>query len=165
MLEYPSMSEMDIELTAYCGLYCGDCIRYKSKASDLARDLLSELQITEFGKYAAMKSSSQKQFDAVKQFKHYKECCGVLEAIIALRCNTPCRMGGGCPTFSCEILECCRNKGFEGCWQCDESQICRKFETLKSIHGDSPQQNIKKIKELGLENWSKLRSKPYVWQQ
>jgi len=158
------MSRQESELTAYCGLYCGDCIRYRSRAADLARDLLSELQNTEFNRYAEIKSGSAKQFDAVKQFEHYKECCEVLEAIVALQCNNTCRVGGGCPSFSCEILECCREKGFEGCWQCDEFASCGKFEPLKSMHGDSPQQNLKRIKELGLDRWAKHRCKPYVWQ-
>jgi hypothetical protein len=39
-----NMSKQEIELTAYCGLYCGDCIRYRSKAIDLAEDLAYELQ-------------------------------------------------------------------------------------------------------------------------
>ena len=30
------------ELTAYCGLYCGDCHRYQSRYSELARDLKRE---------------------------------------------------------------------------------------------------------------------------
>ena len=158
------MSRQESELTAYCGLYCGDCIRYRSKAADLARDLLSELQDTEFNRYAEIKSGSAKQSDAVKQFEHYRECCEALEAITALQCNKPCRVGGGCPTFSCEILKCCRSRGFEGCWQCDEFESCGKFETLKSIHGDSPQENLKKIKDLGLDRWAKHRCKPYVWQ-
>ena len=68
------MSETDVQLTAYCGLYCGDCIRYKSRASDLAKDLLSELQTIEFNKYTEVKSGSAKQFDAVEQFRHYAEC-------------------------------------------------------------------------------------------
>jgi len=158
------MSKKDIELTAYCGLYCGDCIRYKSEASDLSMELLKELRNIEFGKYADIKSSSEKQFDAVEQFKHYKECYEVLEAIAALQCNTPCRVSGGCPTFACAILECCRKRGFRGCWECDKFEICEKFESLKSIHGDSPQQNLKKIKEFGLDSWAKHRSKPYMWQ-
>ena len=158
------MSKEEIELTGYCGLYCGDCIRYRSKAADLARELLGELDDTEFSKYAELKSGSTKQFDTVKQFAHYRECCEVLEAIVALQCNNPCRVGGGCPSFSCEILECCRKKDFEGCWQCDEFESCRKLEPLKSIHGDSPQQNLRKIKELGVDGWSEHRSKPYVWQ-
>ena len=159
------MDRHETELTAYCGLYCGDCIRYRSRTADLAREILSELQNTEFNKYAEIKGSSEKQLDAVKQFEHYGKCCEVLEAIVALQCNNPCRVGGGCPTFSCEILECCRNKSFEGCWKCDEFQSCEKFEPLKSIHGNSPQQNIRTIREFGLDKWSEHRHKPYIWQQ
>ena len=160
-----SMSKKDIELTGYCGLYCGDCIRYRSKASDLARALLSELQATEFDKYAELKGSSKKQFDAVAEFQHYKECCEVLEAIVDLQCNTPCRVGGGCATFSCDILKCCQGKGYEGCWQCNEFESCGKFESLESIHGDCPRANLKKIKELGLDKWAEHRHKPYIWQK
>ena len=158
------MSKQEIELTAYCGLYCGDCIRYRSKAADLARALLDELQGEEWDKYAEFKSGSTKQFDAVKQFEHYRECCEVLEAIIAVQCNNPCRVGGGCPTFSCKILDCCRKKGFEGCWQCDEFENCREFEFLKPLHGDTPVLNLRKIRELGLEKWTEHRYKCYVWQ-
>ena len=159
------MSKEEIEQTAYCGLYCGDCIRYKSKAADLARGLLIELQDTEFEKYAEIKSGSAKQFDTAKQFEHYGQCYEVLEAIVALQCNNPCRVSGGCPTFSCDILKCCCEKGFEGCWQCNEFESCAKFDSLKSIHGDSPQQNLKKIEELGLDKWIERRCKPYVWLQ
>ena len=154
----------EVELTAYCGLYCGDCIRYRSRASDLARELLSELKNTEFSEYAEIKSGSAKQLDAVKQLEHYGECCEVLEAIVALQCNNPCRVGGGCPTFSCGILECCRKKGFDGCWKCDGFESCERLETLRSIHGDSPRQNLRTIKELGLDKWAERRYKPYVWQ-
>ena len=152
------------ELTAYCGLYCGDCIRYRSRASDLASQLLGELKNTEFCKYAEIKSSSDKQLDPVKQFEHYSECCDVLEAISALRCNSPCRIGGGCSAFSCSILECCQKKGLKGCWQCEGFEDCEKLDVLKSIHGDSFRQNLRTIKDYGLEKWIEHRYKPYVWQ-
>ena len=153
------------ELTAYCGLYCGDCIRYRSRVVTLARDLLSELEDAQFEEYAAYKSSPVKQFDPVKQFEHFKECREVLQAIVDIQCNTPCRVGGGCSAFSCDILDCCLKKKLEGCWECDEFKRCQKFEPLKAAHGDSPQQNLRKIKELGLDNWAEHRHKPYIWQQ
>ena len=146
------------ELTAYCGLYCGDCIRYKSKAADLAADLLGELRNTEFNKYAEVKSRS------VKELRQYQECCDTLQAIVELQCNTPCRVGGGCPTFACSILECCQKKELEGCWQCGEFEHCQKFEFLKPFHGNSPIQNLRKIKELGLDRWVEHRQRFYVWQ-
>jgi len=61
------MSNKEIELTAYCGLYCGDCIRYKSKFVDLARNLNSELQRVVFDKYAEAETAS------VKKLGHYDE--------------------------------------------------------------------------------------------
>ena len=154
----------EIELIGYCGLYCGDCIRYRSRASDLARELLCELHNTEFGKYAAIKSSSVNQLDAVKKFEHYGECCEVLETIVALQCNSPCRIGGGCPTFSCGVLACCREKGFDGCWQCDEFEKCQRFESFRAIHGDSPRQNLRAVRKFGLDKWVEHRHKCYVWQ-
>jgi hypothetical protein len=152
------------DLTGYCGLYCTDCIRYQSKSSELARKLLVELKKAEFADYAAIKGSPAKQLNAMKQFQQYSECVDVLEAIAAIQCNTPCRVGGGCPTFSCGILKCCQGKGLEGCWQCNIFETCDKFESLKSIHGDCPQQNLKAIKKFGIEKWASHRSKPYVWQ-
>jgi hypothetical protein len=152
------------ELTAYCGLYCSDCIRYRSRASDLARELLCELKNLEFHKYAEIKGSSAKQMDVVRQFEHYSRCCDVLEAIAALQCNNPCRVGEGCPTFSCLILECCRKQGFKGCWRCNVFESCAKLDSLRSIHGDTPRQNLRIIKELGLKRWAQNRRTPYIWQ-
>jgi hypothetical protein len=154
----------EIELIGYCGLYCGDCIRYRSKASDLARELLCELHATEFDKYAAIKSNSLDQLDAVKKFEHYGECCKVLEAIAALQCNSPCRIGGGCGPPPCDVLACCREKGFDGCWQCHEFEKCGKFESFRAIYGDSPRQNLRTVKKFGLDKWVGHRHKCYIWQ-
>ena len=38
----------DEDLTGYCGLYCGDCIRYQCRGSELAADLLKEFEKTHF---------------------------------------------------------------------------------------------------------------------
>ena len=146
----------EIELTAYCGLYCGDCIRYRSKVADLARDLIGELKKVEFDKYAEVKNSF------VKELKYYKECCEVLEAIVGLQCNNACR-GGGCPTFSCKIIECCKTRGFEGCWECNEFERCKEFKFLEPFHGDTPLKNLRKIKELGLDKWVGHRQKFFLW--
>jgi hypothetical protein len=154
----------ETELVGYCGLYCGDCIRYRSKASDLARELLCELHNTGFDKYAAVKTDSVDQLDTVRKFEYYGECCEVLEAIVALQCNSPCRMGGGCAPPPCDVLACCREKGFDGCWQCDEFEKCEKFESFRALYGDSPRQNLRTIRNFGLEKWVGHRHKCYTWQ-
>ena len=150
------MKSEEKELTAYCGLYCGDCIRYKNKASKLALDLKEELQRVQFEKYAKVKSMF------VNEFKNYKECIEVLEAIADLQCNNTCR-GGGCPTFKCKIIDCCRTKGLKGCWECNEFENCKELDFLEPFHGDLPKKNLRKIKELGLENWLEHREKFFKW--
>jgi len=144
-------------LTAYCGLYCGDCLRYRSKAAGLARDLLGELQAAQFDKYAEVKSAS------VKELKHYEECHQVLDAIVRLGCDTPCKLGGDGCSGPCEIKNCVQMKKLEGCWECDEFERCDKFESFGRFHGDTAKENLRKIKEYGLSRWAEHRGKFYSW--
>ena len=76
-----AMKEKD--LTGYCGLYCGDCIRYKCRASDLADELLSEIEINHFQEYADVKRAQNKEFDNFESFT------ALLKAISELNCEIP----------------------------------------------------------------------------
>ena len=147
----------EVELTAYCGLYCGDCLRYKSKVADLARDLQNELQKVKFDEYAKVKGAS------VKELKHYKECCQVLDAIVSLGCDIPCRSGGDGCLQPCEIKGCVQAKKLEGCWECGEFEVCSKFGFFEQFHGDTAKENLRKIKEYGLNSWARHRGKFYSW--
>ena len=150
------MSKKDSELTAYCGLYCGDCTHYTSEIPELADKLLVALCNYDKGKYSKIPSN--------KAFQNYRQCLDVLEAIIEQRCESSCRNSGGCKTFSCKIMQCCLMNGFEGCWECWCFEGCERFESLKPVHGDTNTKNLHKIKELGLDNWAGQRYKFYVWQ-
>ena len=158
------MSKQDIELTAYCGLYCGDCIRFKSRICDLSIDLLKELDGSDFEKYAKVVSSSSRNASRRKRFTKYQEFHELLEEIASQQCIDPCRVRGGCSTFKCEIVECCSNKNFTGCWDCLEFENCDKFDFLKSMHGDNVLRNIREIKKFGLDEWADHRSKFYIWE-
>jgi hypothetical protein len=151
------LQNSEVELTAYCGLYCGDCLRYKSKAADLARALQNELQKVKFDKYAKVKGIF------VEDFKHYTECRKVLNAIIKLKCDTPCRVGGDGCLQPCEIKNCVQTKKLEGCWECDEFEGCNKFELFKLFHGDTAKENLRKIKKYSLDGWVEKRGKFYPW--
>jgi len=107
------LKNTEAELTAYCGLYCGDCIRFRSETTQLARDLMSELQAVQFDKYAAVKSA------AVKELEHYNECIQVLDTIVKLGCDTPCKAGGEGCLQPCEVKRCVESKNLDGCWECD----------------------------------------------
>ncbi|MBW1816899.1 MAG: hypothetical protein JRJ60_07040 [Deltaproteobacteria bacterium] len=37
------MKQNEKDLTAFCGLYCGDCIRYQCRASDLSNEECGKL--------------------------------------------------------------------------------------------------------------------------
>ena len=150
--------EEEKDLIAYCGLYCGDCFGYKGKIADLARDLRKELRQTKFSRIA--QTMSETPFFAV--YKDYPQCYEVLGAMVKFRCKRTCRGGGGPPV--CKIRSCCQKKGIDGCWQCDEFEKCQKFESFRTIHGDSPRQNLRAIRKFGLDKWVEHRHKCYIWQ-
>ena len=153
------MGQHNREFTAYCGLFCGDCIRFKSEAPDLALHLLDELRKIKFENYVKVKQRS------VNELESYKEMISALEAISKLKCDIPCRSGGDGCLQPCEIVKCVHLKGFEGCWECEEFEACGKFEFLKPFHGNVPQNNIKKIKNYGLDNWATHREGMYTWSE
>ena len=145
-------------LTACCGLYCGDCIRYRSRFAYLAGALKEELERRAFAPYAEVKAGS------VGELKHYEVFNGVLQAIAALSCDKPCRSGGDGCGQSCEIKKCAGVKGLEGCWQCREFEDCSKFAFLDPFHGNAPRENLRKINKYGLRRWARYRSRCYPWQ-
>jgi hypothetical protein len=147
----------EINLTAYCGLYCGDCIRYKSKVSLIAKELLDELDDKHYAEYAKIKQL-QNQY-----FEHYESMIKTLTAITSIYCEIPCRKGSGGCNGTCAIMGCVKTKSINGCWECEEFEQCNKLEFLKPFHGETPKRNLRKIKELGLESWSKQRDKCYPW--
>jgi len=145
------------ELTAFCGLYCGDCIRYQSKASDLASQLLNEIDNLHFTKYAAVKKYN------APAFENYEAMVALLKAISAFSCKIPCRLGGDGCGGSCKIIHCIKGKAYEGCWECGEFESCQNLHFLKPFHGEAPIKNLRKIRKLGIDNWASHREKCYPW--
>jgi len=143
----------DKDLIAYCGLYCGDCYRYKGKLADLARDLRKELRAEKFDRTAEKMSTSS--FFAA--FKNYPQCYEVLGHIVKLRCKRACRDGGGIPV--CKIRDCCRVKDIDGCWQCDEFETCKKLDFLNAFHEDAHLKDLRIIKKSGVDSF--IRGKRY----
>lgn len=147
----------DEDLTAYCGLYCGDCIRYRSKACDLATALLKELQKRQFLDYSRVKRFQ------VPEFEKYESMITALTALSQLQCETPCRRGGDGCGGSCPIIRCVKDKSLKGCWECADFETCKKSEFLKLLHADSHLKNLRAIQKHGLQSWTKYREKCYPW--
>ena len=141
------MSEQDVNLVGYCGLYCGDCFYYKGEIADLARDLRKKLRENKFSQ------ASQVLTKYLKDFQNYEECYKVLGAMVSLRCKRGCRNGGGDPW--CKVRACCRKKSIMGCWECRDFETCSKPDFLKPIHGDATIRNVKKIRKHGVASFLK----------
>lgn len=144
--------------TAYCGIYCPDCLRHKNNYSEHAICLKKVLEEIDFNKYAEIDTP----FGA--NYKNYKEFKEVLDTLINSQCNSPCRVGGGCSGIPCKIMECCTSKNYEGCWECAEFEECDKFDILLPRCGDSPKRNLRIIKSKGVQKWASLRNQLYIWQ-
>ena len=134
----------EIDLVAYCGLYCGDCFSHKGKIADLARDLRKELRQAKFDRTAEFMST----ISFFENLKDYRQCYEVLGTMVRFRCKNACRGGGG-PPF-CKMRKCCQQKGIDGCWQCDEFETCEKLDFLKQSHGDAHLKNLRKLKKQGI---------------
>ncbi len=138
-------------------MYCGDCIRYKCKASDLANTLLDEIDNNHFKEYAKVKRSH------VKEFENFEELIASLKALSEIKCKTPCGSGGDGCGGACEIIQCVHEQNLNGCWECGKYERCEKLDFLKSYHGHSIVNNLRKIKKYGLANWVGHRDKCYPW--
>jgi hypothetical protein len=132
------------DLIAYCGLYCGDCYRYKGRLADMARDLRKELRAEKFDVTAAKMAENA----FFKAFRNYPECYEVMGEIVKLRCKRACRGGGGPPV--CKIRECCQKNSIDGCWECDEFETCKKLDFLKPYHDDAHLKNLRQLRKSGV---------------
>jgi hypothetical protein len=147
----------DREQTAYCGLYCGDCIPANQPLFDTAGRLKEQLEDCQFDKYAQLKSAKERTFDAYRTFRE------VLDAVLTLRCPKTCYLGGGNP--DCAIRACARVKRLEGCWRCAGFETCELLKPMCAGHGDTVKHNLRMIRQHGVENWSHLRGRHYTWQE
>lgn len=144
----------DERYTAYCGLYCRDCIPVNERlfaAVDELDDLLADVQ---FEKYAALKAAKE------SAFRDYRTFVRVLGAMKGLKCKTLCTEGG-CKD-GCRIRACVMEKGLRGCWQCSMSGTCELHVPMKDFHPDLVH-NLQMIKQYGPDDWSDKRGRHYNW--
>ena len=151
------MNDKKSKLTAYCGLYCGDCIRFSCKASDLSDSLLDEIKKNHFLEYAEVKKNH------TKEFKQFEILPTLLKAISKIKCEIPCRAGGDGCGGSCPIIACVKTKNIDGCWDCDDFEKCSHLEFLIPFHGNSIKENLRLIQKYGITDWVEFREKCYPW--
>jgi hypothetical protein len=130
---------------AYCGLWCEGCPLFTGRAAGLARDLKAELDAMRFEK--AVEAMSK--IPVFKALEGYPACRGVLDVIEQMHCPATCRGGGGNPR--CAIRLCCKDKGFEGCWECGGFETCGHLRILENAHGTAHLVSLRTIAANGLD--------------
>lgn len=143
-----------LTLTAYCGLYCQDCIPSQKRLFKLLQQLEQLLGHLNFGAYARLKAKT------LPEFKDYRVFAKILKAMRKLECTKPCRQGGGKPT--CAIRACARSEDFEGCWECRSFKTCAQLAYLKKIH-PGLEYNLRTLARSGVNYWVKKRGPHYQW--
>ena len=149
----------NLRFTAYCGLFCADCIPGNKELFHTVKKLEHLLEQSAFAHYAVYKSQKS------GIFAKYGNFLRVLREIKRLECTGSCYDGPvsdlGC-TPDCPIRACVREKGFEGCWDCPDHSECDKLAEYKEFH-PGLEQNLATIRNLGVQNWIPYRGKHYRW--
>lgn len=94
------------ELLAYCGRYCGDCLGYTGVLQDAATSLKRVIDSNEFSQTAHNVFPEE-----LEEFEKFYE---MLTFMTTLKCPKVCREREG-QEVSCEIMKCCRERGFFAC--------------------------------------------------
>jgi hypothetical protein len=131
--------------TAYCGLFCGDCVIRRGKMAALSAELLREMENPEVQKL--LKGLPKSMPDCFRAFDRIEDARGVLEAMLQLDCQRACKQGGG--TTGCAIRECCLKKGYEGCWCCQTMEGCETLAWLNPC-GSAYMLNLRTIRDRGM---------------
>ena len=147
------------ELVAYCSIYCGDCLGYTGVIADAAETFAAVLDRHQFERTAAWIFPEQ-----LGDYERFREMVAFMSG---LRCSGICRKREkeGGPS-SCEVKNCCIARGFYACYECDEFETCARLQVL---HGDLHLQacldNIRAIREKGLEAWLAEGPRHCYWQE
>jgi hypothetical protein len=144
----------DRRYTAYCGLYCRDCIPSDEGLFKSLDELRESLDSVGFDEYARLKARTNPKFNDYPVFRD------VLEEIRKLKCVKYCRDGGCKP--GCKVRECAIANGYEGCWECTAFKSCELLRPLKEFH-PSLEHNLETVRERGIDGWGAWRGKHYKW--
>jgi hypothetical protein len=144
------------DLFAYCGFYCGDCLGYTGVIADAAENLMEVLEKHQFHRTA--------ECVFPEQLRDYDKLREMLGFMAGLRCAGICREGEQDDPSGCQVRNCCRDKGFYACYECDDFETCDILDSLhKGLHTDACVKNMKAIREMGLEAWLSSGKRHMYW--
>jgi hypothetical protein len=143
--------------TAYCGLYCRDCIPANHPLFAVAQELDDALGACRFERYAEVRAERGEA--ELRDFPRFRT---LLRALRSLECLAPCAAGGGCRA-ECAVRDCVRTRGLRGCWACEERGVCPRLAPLKLVHPHLAEHH-ELIRAHGLDGWAVRRKAHYAWE-
>jgi len=131
--------EKELDLIAYCGIYCRQCDYFTCKISVTAKGL---------GEVVKNHSELKLFADASQTFDYDNFLKGLewLSKEVA-PCIGACKGGGGWE--DCPIRKCCKKHGLKLCSECEEFPC----ETLNEY--PTRVEQLSEIRKIGLETWIK----------
>ncbi len=146
-------------LLAFCGFYCSDCLGYSGTIADAAGALVEVLKKYQFDRTAECMFPQELQ--------DYDKLSEMLRFMSGLRCPTICREREPDRSPSgCQVKNCCLDKGFYACYECEDFEGCDKLKSLHGgLHYDSSIKNMKAIREMGLEAWLVRDQRNVYWNE
>jgi hypothetical protein len=101
-------------LVTYCGVYCGYCGRWHENAV-IARLATELAELVDLHGYQHWMPTSVREFD----YGEFRKALGFFSKKDSwLICYKGCTYGDGRP--NCEIRDCCRERGLDLCFECEE---------------------------------------------
>jgi len=127
----------------YCGVCCSHC-GMQTRIPNMAEELKRFVAAYRYGDWIAYIT---RDFEYGNFFKGLEWFA-----------NSPCKgcsHGGGMP--SCEVRNCCNEKGLKNCYFCDDFLKCQKLAYQKGTY--KIEDNYRGIRQIGYEEWLKEQKK------
>ena len=126
-------------IISYCGVCCNHC-GMQTRISTMAEELKRFIHAYKYGEWIGYVTQDFEFENLMKGLNWFanSSCSG-------------CLQGGGMPT--CEIRNCCKEKGFNNCYFCNDFLKCEKLGYQRETYRIN--ENYDRIKQVGYENWLK----------
>lgn len=153
------MVKGEAALVAYCGIYCGDCLGYTGVIADGAEAFAQVLD-----RYQFQRTAEGIFPEELADYDRFRE---ILTFMTDLRCSGRCRNAEGeSVPAGCAVRDCCIEKGFYACYECDEFESCARLRSLHGkLHYDACLRNMRAMREKGLEAWLADGPRHCYWQE
>ena len=144
-------------LLAYCGFYCGDCLGHTGVIAEAAKNFKDVLD-----KYQFRQTAKCIFPDQLKDYDRFYE---IVDFMNGLKCPMTCRERED-KSAVCEVRDCCIDKGFYACFECDEFETCNKLKSLMDgLHYEASLKNLKAIREMGVAQWLINGKRHHYWDE